>query len=427
MDRMKILYLHQHFTTPEGAGGTRSYELARRLVERGHQVVMVCGSYHGGHTGLTSAFVRGRRCGIIQGIEVIEFDLAYSNADGFLKRSRIFLRYAVQSTAIALGTRYDLVFATTTPLTAAIPGILARWLRGKRFVFEVRDLWPELPRAMGVITNRWVLGALSALEWMAYRSAHALIGLSPGIVEGIARRGVPPARITLIPNGCDLDVFGGTVAPWRPEGVQPQHLMAVYMGTHGIANGLDAVVNAAAELHRRGNDSIRLVLIGQGKCKADLQARAKQLNLNNIIFLPSVTKRELTGLASAADIGLQILANVPAFYNGTSPNKFFDYLASSLPVLTNYPGWLAELIREYRCGYAIPPDDPAAFAYALENASKHREELPQMGIRARQLGAALFNRAELSVSFAEWLEAVAAQSHPVPVKQASPSQDTWRE
>ena len=108
---------------------------------------------------------------------------------------------------IALTKSYDIVFATTTPLTAGIPGIFARWLRRKQFVFEVRDLWPELPREMGEIRNPIILGALSALEWISYRSAHRCVALSPGIKQGIARRGVPTDRIKMVPNGCDLDLF----------------------------------------------------------------------------------------------------------------------------------------------------------------------------------------------------------------------------
>ncbi|GAA75674.1 hypothetical protein P20480_2143 [Pseudoalteromonas sp. BSi20480] len=146
---------------------------------------MVCGSYGGGETGLTLDFIKGRREGVVDGIHIIEFDLAYSNADGLIKRAGTFLKFALKSIGIALTHKYDVVFATTTPLTAGIPGILARWLRGKPFVFEVRDLWPELPKEMGVITNPLVLAAMSALEWCSYRSAHRCIGLSPGIVEGI--------------------------------------------------------------------------------------------------------------------------------------------------------------------------------------------------------------------------------------------------
>lgn len=218
---MRVLYFHQHFCTPHGAAGIRSYEMARRLLHHGHEVTMVCGSYAGGHTGLSGDFQRGRREGMVDGIRVIEFDLAYSNADGFVRRSAMFFRFALRSVGLALTAPYDVLFATTTPLTAGIPGIFARWLRGKPFVFEVRDLWPELPRAMGVIRNRAVLRALDWLEWASYRSAHRLIGLSPGIVEGIARRGVPRGRIASVPNGCDLGIFSNPAEPWRPEGVEP--------------------------------------------------------------------------------------------------------------------------------------------------------------------------------------------------------------
>ncbi len=195
---MRILYFHQHFVTPKGSGGTRSYEMAKRLIVRGHSVVMVCGNYSGGDTGLSAPFVQGFRRGFVDGIDVIEFDLAYSNSDSFVKRSFIFLKYVFRSLKLVFSENYDLIFATTTPLTAGIPGIVGRWFRGKPFVFEVRDLWPELPKAMGVITNPLVLLAMSLLEWLSYRSANRLIGLSPGIVDGIAKRGNPASPVVRI-------------------------------------------------------------------------------------------------------------------------------------------------------------------------------------------------------------------------------------
>ena len=137
---MKILYFHQHFSTPKGATGIRSYAMARKLVEQGHEVIMVCGSNTSGSTGLTGDFSRGYRQGLVNGIQVIEYNLVYSNSDSFVKRSWLFIQFAFRSILVALTKKYDLVFATTTPLTAGIPGIFARWLRGKPFVFEVRDL-----------------------------------------------------------------------------------------------------------------------------------------------------------------------------------------------------------------------------------------------------------------------------------------------
>ena len=404
---MKILYYHQHFSTPQGSTGNRSYAMARHLLQAGHEVTMVCGSYAGGQTGLTGPYRDGRRVGRVDGIQVIELALPYSNRDGFLKRTSTFLKFAWRSAGIALRRDYDVLFATTTPLTAGIPGIGARWLRGKPFVFEVRDLWPELPKAMGVITHPVVLWAMGVLEWLSYRSAQRLVGLSPGIVDGIARRGVPRERIDLIPNGCDLDIFGGPAEPWRPEGVGADDLMAVFTGTHGIANGLDAVLDVAAELQQRGRMDIKLVLIGDGKLKPALQARAQAEGLDNVVFHPPVGKGKLAGLMAATDVGLQILANVPAFYYGTSPNKFFDYLASGLPVLNNYPGWLAEIITRHQCGFAVPPDDPGAFADALCQAADDRVELVRMGACARALAQAEYNRALLAGRFVAWLEGAA--------------------
>ena len=297
-----------------------------------------------------------------------------------------------------------MLFATTTPLTAGIPGIFARWLRGKPFVFEVRDLWPELPRAMGVIRNPLVLGAMSMLEWASYRSAHRLIGLSPGIVEGIERLGVSSERIALVPNGCDLGIFSDEVEPWRPTQVGVTDLLAVFAGTHGIANGLDAVLDAAAQLKRRGRNDIKLLLIGQGKLKPGLQARADRERLDNVVFHEPVNKTRLAGLMAASDVGLQCLANVPAFYYGTSPNKFFDYIAAGVPVLNNYPGWLAEMISQHRCGFAVPPDNPAAFADALEQAAADRVALKTMGKRGYALAKMEFDRALLADRWADWVE-----------------------
>jgi len=404
---MRVLYFHQHFSTPKGSVGIRSYEMAQRLIARGHQVTLVCGSYDGGETGIQQPFVKGKRRCKVDGIDIIEFDLAYSNSDGFIKRALTFAKFALRSIGLVFSEKYDLIFATTTPLTVGIPGIFARWLRRKPFVFEVRDLWPELPKAMGVINNPVVLGAMSLLEWASYRSAHRCIGLSPGIVEGIKVRGVAKERIELVPNGCDLTIFAAEQTPWRPECVKPDDLMAVFTGTHGMANGLDAVLDAAAELKKRNRSDIKLVLVGQGKLKPQLVERAKQEGLDNVIFHDPVNKNRLAGLMASADLGLQILANVPAFYYGTSPNKFFDYIAAGLPVLNNYPGWLAGMIKEHGCGFAIEPVNPEAFADALEHAANNREQLVEMGINGRRLAEQEFDRSKLSNLFVDWLEGAA--------------------
>jgi glycosyltransferase involved in cell wall biosynthesis len=400
---MRVLYFHQHFSTPSGSTGTRSYEMAKALVAAGHQVVMVCGSYWAGQTNLTGPFQKGVRRGRVEGIEVIELELEYANTDSFLKRTLTFLRFSLASVGIALREPCDVIFATTTPLTAGIPGIAARWLRGKPFIFEVRDLWPELPKAMGVIKNPLVLSLMSGLEWLSYRSAHACIGLSPGIVEGIRKRSQKDKPIAMIPNGSDLYLFEEAASSLRPEGCSEGDFVAVFTGTHGVANGLESVLAAAEILKRRGREDIKLVLIGDGKSKADLVRQAAEKQLTNCIFMGLVPKTELVRYLAGADVGLMILANVPAFYYGTSPNKFFDYIAAGLPVLCNYPGWLAEMIREHNAGIAVPPDNAGAFADALEYLADHPAEGAVKAANAQALAKSDFDRGILAKTFVNFV------------------------
>ena len=401
---MHILYFHQHFSTPKGAAGIRSYQMAQKAIEEGHQVTVVCGTYQIGTTGLETPFERGQRRGTIDGIEIIEFDLNYANTDGLLKRAKTFLKYALGSMSIALRENYDLAFATTTPLTVGLPGIAARWIRRKPFVFEVRDLWPELPKAMGVIKNPIILAMLSALEWVSYRSADRCVALSPGIAKGIAGRGVAESKIDIVPNGCDFEIFQSAAGDiWQPDDVSQKDFLAVFTGTHGLANGLDAVLDSAKVLQERGDTSIKLLLVGSGKCKADLVARAAQENLTNVIFHAPIAKKELAGLMARANVGIQCLANVPAFYYGTSPNKFFDYISAGLPVINNYPGWLARMIDTYDCGYAVPPDDPTALADALQHADKNRDALKEKGMHALALARKEFDRDVLAQRWVNWV------------------------
>lgn len=406
---MRILYFHQHFSTPQGSTGTRSYEFCQHLLACGHLVTIVCGSYKGGVTGLSGAYKNGLRRGVVNGIDVIELHLPYSNADGFLKRAGVFLKFMLRSTRIALSHSCDMVFATSTPLTVAVPGILASLVRRRKFVFEVRDLWPELPREMGVITNPLVLAAMGLLESVAYRVADGCVALAPGIAEGI-RRKAPNRKIAVIPNGSDL-LTQDDLTPLSPVLMDTLHTLrekqiCVFTGAHGIANGLDAVLDAALELKRRSRSDIAMLFIGEGMMKPALLARAQRQGLDNCLFLEPMPKRMLFNLLSRVHVGLMILANVPAFYNGTSPNKFFDYLSMGLPVLTNYPGWLAELIRTESCGVCVPPGDPKAFCDALEKLTDDSAKRAAMGQRARLLAEDKFARDLLASQFVAFLEEV---------------------
>jgi len=211
-----------------------------------------------------------------------------------------------------------------------------------------------------------------------------VVALTPGMAETARAHGADPARLFVVPNGCDLDLFGPHIAPWRPEAARSWECLAVYAGAHGPANGLGLLLDAAALLARRGEARVRLVLVGGGAEKPALMRRAAAEGLSNINFLDPMPKPRIAALLAGAQIGLQILAPVPAFAEWAAPNKLMDCLAAGLPVVTNQPGHVARILEEGACGIAVPPADPEALADALTTLAAEPARRRAMGLAARR-------------------------------------------
>ncbi|MCG3178511.1 MAG: hypothetical protein BIFFINMI_00839 [Phycisphaerae bacterium] len=376
------------------------------MAQSGHRVTMIAGG-----AGASKSDPGGPATENIDGIEVHFLNVAYSNAMSFRRRWMAFNRFCKLAARVAVASRADLVFATSTPLNVGKPGRDAARRLGVPFVFEVRDIWPQLAIDMGLLTNPLLKWYLRRMEVSFYRAAAHVVILAPGMKEHIAASGVSPDDITFIPNSCDLDIFRPDAPRFDHPALAGDAFKLVFTGAHGRANGLDAVLDAAAVLKQRGVTDVRFIFIGSGGLKPGLQARAKAEGLDALVaFHDPVSKLELAGILPHVDVGMQILANVPGFYNGTSPNKFFDYIAAGLPVLTNYPGWLAGLIETNRCGCVAPPDDPAAFADAVLWMRDHRDELKPMGVQSRLLAEREFGRDAMADRFIATLQRVQAES-----------------
>jgi glycosyltransferase involved in cell wall biosynthesis len=400
----RILYLHQHYSRPEGSTATRSFLHASALAEAGHAVTLACGRYAGAATGLDGAFRHGARRGRTDGFDVVEFDIACGNAQRLPARASAFLRFAARASALALRGEWDLVVASSTPLTVAIPALLARRMRGTRFVFEIRDPWPELPRAMtrGRIP-RPVLGAMERLADAACREADAVVALTDGMARTARARGADPARLHVLPQGADLDLFGPHVAPWRPAFAAPDEMLVVYAGAHGAANGLDQLLDAASLLRGEG---IRLLLVGDGACKPALVARAIAENLP-VGFLDPLPKHRIAALLAGADVALLCLAGVPEFGELSAPNKLAEGLAAGRPVVANVPGRAARLLAEGRCGIAVPPGDADAFAAALRRLAHDPWTRRAMGRAARRVAEAQLDARRIAQDAVALVETVA--------------------
>lgn len=413
---LRILYLHQHFSTPDGATATRAYNHAAALAEAGHAVTLACGRYAGATTGLGGPFRHGARRGPVAGFEVVELDLPYGNAQSLARRSLVFLRYALATSRLSLGQRWDLVIASSTPPTVAIPALLARRLRGTPFLFEIRDPWPELPAALsrpgpGTGTGTGgvpgaVLGAIGRLADAACSKAAIVVALTEGMARTALARGTDPDRLRVLPQGADLALFGPDARPWRPAEAREGEMIAVYAGAHGRANGLGVLLDAAALLRGTG---IRILLVGDGAEKPALMARALAEDLP-VTFLDPMPKRRLAGLLAGADVGLLCLAPVPEFAEWTAPNKLAECLAAGLPVVANVPGRAQRLLAEGGCGLAVPPADGAGLAAALLALADDPARRRAMGRAARRLAERHFDSHQIAARLVATVEAAAGHA-----------------
>jgi len=404
---MNIVYIHQHFSTPRGRTGTRSYDFARCLVARGHRVTVVTGVY--GASDLAD-LVLDRRITRreVDGIDLRIINVRHDNKQAFWRRLAAFLGFMVLSTLEVLRVRdADVVFATSTPLTTGVPGTIAHWVRGVPFVFEVRDIWPETAVQVGALKNPVLRAVASAAERIFYRSASRVVAVSDRMGEWI-RRGLGPAgvKVAVIHLGTDVLHFSGAAPDlaWRRDHALEGKFVAVYAGAHGRVNALGWVLKAAALV--KEDPKIRFVFIGDGALKAPLMAQSERLKLDNVLWLEAVAKDSLAGILKACDLGLMTLENIPIFET-VCPNKFMDYLAAGLPVLVNFDGETAAICREEGCGVVVPPDDPDAMAAAIRGLSADPARRREMSARGQALASARFDRRRLVVEFENVLRAAA--------------------
>lgn len=407
---MRIAYLHQYYQGLDQAGGTRSYEFGRRLVERGHEVHMITTDSYAAKPG-TRWQVRREA-----GMTVHALPVPYANTMSYARRLLSFGQFAAVAGLRAASVRPDVVLASSTPLTIAVPGLVATRRRRTRFVFEVRDLWPEVPIEMGALRNPLARRLAGWLAEAAYRRADSVIALSPGMADGVARHGYPAERIAVVPNAADLDLFAPRpqeVAAFRREhewlGDRP---LFVYTGTFGTVNGVDYLVHLAAAV-RELDPEIRFLLVGRGAHYDAVRDLAQRLGvLDRTLFVwPAVPRAQLPVLLGAASIASSVVIDVPGLANN-SANKFFDALAAARPIAINHGGWQADLIEQTGAGLLLDPHDTTSAARLLAARLGDRAWLDEAGPAAYRLATERFSRDALFERFAEAVTGVAVPAAP---------------
>ncbi len=387
---MHVLYLHQYFALPESPGGTRSYEFARRLVERGHRVTMVTSPAM-----LPERFATGRvERFSVEGIDVVVLPIAYANELGPAQRMAAFARFALRSVVVAARARRRRA-RHPTPLTIAVPGLAARVARRRPLVFEVRDLWPEAPIAMGILRNPLLVAAARGLEWAAYHGSRSVIALTDGMGDGVARRGIDRARIHVIPNASDRALFDVPEAAGEAvrARVGPRAGRAPDRLLRHVRQGqrLRVARRPRRRPPRRAARGARPARRQGRRAAADRGARAGARRARaNPARLGSRAEARPPAIFSAATISVSTRIDVPELWEN-SANKLFDAFAAGRPVAINHGGWQQRLLEESGAGLVWPTDARAA---ARLTAAFVREpgRVERARAAARELAATRFDR-----------------------------------
>ncbi|MBC2004944.1 glycosyltransferase family 4 protein [Listeria booriae] len=366
---MKIVYIHQYFNKDKGS--TRSYEVAKYLVTKGHQVTVITGN-------------EVISC---EGIDIVSTKTPYKQEYGYIRRLFSFLQFMLKSFIYVIREKdVDLIYATSTPLTVGLVGKWASKLKRCRFVFEVRDLWPDVPIELGIIRNKWLIRVLNNMEYGIYKQAGRIIALSSGMKDTIASKGIPEEKVKVITNFADIHQFETIkiTEHARMYMLYPElqnHFISLYAGTIGFVNHVEYILKLAQNTL---DPRILYVIVGDGKEKPRLVKESEQLGLKNVLFLDSVSKRDAMILMTMSDVGMCFVRPNPIL-NRNSQNKLFDFWAAGKPTLINYKGWQDEAMRAYEAGHGFDYEELDEMTAYIESICHHRDNYEQLSMNTKAL------------------------------------------
>lgn len=368
------------------------YEQTRRWVKAGHEVTVVTAPYEKSDIRSKGGFISRQQ---VEGINLIVIDAADNNRHPVWKRAWNALLFSLISVYFALFQKYDVLIASSGPITVGLPMLMAKIFRRKKTVFEVRDLWPEGGIQLGKIKGRISIKLAQWFERCCYRYADFVVAASPGMEKSI--NGILPAKPTLmIPNASDVALFNieKTYPDTFPDKLKGFSII-IYAGSLGLMDECTSAIKAMTHLKTH---KLALIFLGEGSERTTLEKLAKATGNPHILFLGLLPKTEVVKWYSVASASIVGFKNFPVLWT-SSPNKMFDSFASGVPVIQNTPGWIKDLVEQHRCGinvsYENIPDYVTAFLYVCE----HPEQIKFMGENAFRLAQTVFNRDLLSEQY----------------------------
>jgi glycosyltransferase involved in cell wall biosynthesis len=394
---MRILFLSHYYPPEVNAPASRTSEHCKAWVAEGHEVAVVtCVPNHpAGHVypGYRNRLVQRET---IDGVDVTRVWTFLAANEGFARRILNYMSYMFAAIiACMFVKRPDVVVSTSPQFFCGLAGYFASRLRRVPWVLEIRDIWPESIVTVGAMKRSPVIRVLEAIERFAYRRADRIVAVTDSFVAHIAERCGDPGKISVIKNGVDLDLFDrrtDPVAAKRALGLEG-NTVAAYVGTHGMAHGLDALIDAA--MLTRANPDLVWVLVGDGAERARLVERVASLGLDNIRIFGQRPKADMPMVWAATDASLIVLKKDELFKK-VLPSKMFEAMGMACPIVLGVEGEAAELLTASGGGIAVEPGDARAIADATLRITGDRDLAVRLGQSGHEFVTQNFDRAVLA-------------------------------
>jgi glycosyltransferase involved in cell wall biosynthesis len=357
----------------------------------------------------------------MDGVRVIRrWVFATPNA-GFVKRILNHLSFALSSlTAVRALGPVDVLIVESPPLFTGLAALaLSRWKRAP-FIFNVSDVWPQSAVELGMLRQPMAIRLAEALERHLYDRAARVTVPTAGILERLVARGLSRQKVFHLTNGVDVDVY----QPGPQDAALAARLgidasaakVFMYAGTHGLAQGLDIILEAAIATR---DPSVLYVLVGEGAEKGALIRKAREQHIENVVFLPNQPKASMPGLLNLAYAGLITLRPLDVFRSAL-PTKMFESMSAGRPIIASVAGEAADVVRSAGCGVLTEPGDAAALREAVEALAADPDRAREMGIRGREHAVKHFNRRAITAQLRDLLQATVEGAKSARVPSSSP-------
>lgn len=397
---MLITIYHSYFRSPQEGGGIRSYHLAKKLLKEGHDVKVV--SRHNK--------LKGEQ--LVDGIPVLYLPIPYKNDFGVLRRSLVFILFLIRTTWLASKNKCDLNYIISTPLTNGLIGLVAKNIRKTPFIFEVGDLWPDVPIELGIIKNRSLHRILLALEKKIYQHSVSVVALSPPMKKIIEEKTNGSKKVTSIPNFSDCEFFKPSDPPAAFTKSTPFNIS--YVGTFGLANDLEQWLDWAKVLQKH-QLPVQIKMMGDGARKQALKTKIEQEEIRNVELLPYSGYEGVKKLLESTHAVIVSFSKGQILHTG-SPNKFFDGLAAGKLIIHNLDGWIKDLTEKNDCSLIYDPENPNEAVSALKYLIADPSLFISKQKNARNLALREFEKGFL---LDKWLKFILSSFDQFPQKQPS--------